>query len=70
MNLNARHLCAAEQSADVNVVNVIARDLLNTAPRLPQCPPARNVDGVVADDVVADGFLVPAICRARSMVLT
>ena len=67
VELDARHLGAREQPADVDVVDGVAGD--DAERRAQAADDARLLamrDGVVADDVVADGLLVPAVLAGRA----
>ena len=72
VELDARHLRAREQLPDVDVVDGVAGDGAERGAQAADDARLLAVgDGVVADDVVADGLLVPAVRqRPRSMVLT
>ena len=64
VELDARHLRAREQPPDVDVVDGVAGDDAEGGAQAADDARLFAVgDGVVADDVVADGFLVPAVCE-------
>ena len=66
VELDARHFRAAEEPPDVDVVNGIAGDRAECGAQAADDARLLAVrDGVVAHDVVADGFLVPAVLQAR-----
>ncbi len=71
MELDARHLGTREQPPDVDVVNGIpAHHAEHDSQATDNARLLAVRDGVVANDVVADRVLVPAVLRARSIVLT